>query len=90
MNCPLCLDETLNPNFRDGIEVDVCPRCRGVWLDRGELDKLVATSPPSAPPARSAPASPAEDRRPPKQKKAKKQKSTAKKLGDLLEDILDL
>ena len=40
MNCPLD-QETLVITERQGIEIDYCPRCRGVWLDRGELDKLI-------------------------------------------------
>ncbi len=32
---------------RQGIEIDYCPQCRGVWLDRGELDKLIAAGAPS-------------------------------------------
>ena len=40
MQCPVC-QETLRSSDRQGIEIDVCPRCRGVWLDRGELDKLL-------------------------------------------------
>jgi hypothetical protein len=36
----LC-QERLSVSERHGIELDVCPRCRGVWLDRGELDKLL-------------------------------------------------
>lgn len=41
MRCPVCLDADLVPHIRDGIEVDHCPRCRGMWLDRGELEKLL-------------------------------------------------
>lgn len=41
MRCPVCLEAELVPHIRDGIEVDHCPRCRGMWLDRGELDKLL-------------------------------------------------
>lgn len=41
MRCPVCLDTELVEHIRDGIEVDHCPRCRGIWLDRGELDKLL-------------------------------------------------
>lgn len=41
MNCPSCVEVVLAMSNRDGIEIDYCPRCRGVWLDRGELDKLV-------------------------------------------------
>jgi Zn-finger nucleic acid-binding protein len=42
MKCPVCPDATLLMTDRQGVEVDYCPQCRGVWLDRGELDKLVA------------------------------------------------
>lgn len=41
MNCPVCKNVTLVMADRQGIEVDYCPQCRGVWLDRGELDKLI-------------------------------------------------
>lgn len=41
MRCPVCLEAELVPHIRDGIEVDHCPRCRGMWLDRGELEKLL-------------------------------------------------
>jgi hypothetical protein len=41
MNCPVC-SETLSERERSGIEIDICPQCRGVWLDRGELEKILA------------------------------------------------
>jgi Zn-finger nucleic acid-binding protein len=41
MHCPVCKDVTLIMADRQGIEVDYCLQCRGVWLDRGELDKLI-------------------------------------------------
>ena len=41
MNCPVCKDQVLSVTERQGVEIDVCPRCRGVWLDRGELDKII-------------------------------------------------
>ena len=41
MQCPID-QETLMMTERQGIEIDYCPKCRGVWLDRGELDKLIA------------------------------------------------
>jgi len=61
MPCPV--DGTpLVMSERQGIEIDYCPACRGVWLDRGELDKIIERSdaaaprsPPMAPPAPSAP-----------------------------------
>lgn len=40
MKCPVD-GETLAMSDRQGIEIDYCPTCRGVWLDRGELDKLI-------------------------------------------------
>ncbi len=43
MMCPSCQVE-LNMSERQGIEVDYCPKCRGVWLDRGELDKIIERS----------------------------------------------
>ena len=60
MNCPVCADATLLMSERQGVEIDYCPSCRGVWLDRGELDKLVELSAGqgAAPPSRPA-ASPA-------------------------------
>lgn len=41
MKCPNCQTTTLQIAERVGIEIDHCPDCRGVWLDRGELDKIV-------------------------------------------------
>lgn len=40
MKCPVC-DVTLSISAREGVEIDFCPQCRGVWLDRGELDKIL-------------------------------------------------
>lgn len=44
MKCPVCVTESLVMSERSGIEIDYCPRCRGVWLDRGELDKIIERS----------------------------------------------
>lgn len=41
MECPVCTDVTLAVSSREGVEIDYCPQCRGVWLDRGELDKVI-------------------------------------------------
>jgi uncharacterized protein len=41
MKCPTCIDTALTMSDRQGVEIDYCPQCRGVWLDRGELDKLI-------------------------------------------------
>ena len=43
MKCPVC-SVSLVITDRQGIEIDYCPECRGVWLDRGELDKLIERS----------------------------------------------
>ena len=43
MKCPNC-DETLVMTERQGVEIDYCPKCRGVWLDKGELDKIIQKS----------------------------------------------
>lgn len=43
MKCPRC-DVELHIADRQGIEIDYCPKCRGVWLDRGELDKIIEKS----------------------------------------------
>ena len=40
MNCPVC-NIALTMTERQGVEIDYCQQCRGVWLDRGELDKII-------------------------------------------------
>ena len=42
MNCLRCTSQVLDERVREGVVIDVCPSCRGVWLDRGELEKLLA------------------------------------------------
>ena len=68
MHCPVCKDPKLVITERQGIEIDYCPDCRGVWLDRGELDKLIeksiaASAPPAQPAAYEAPSAPRRDDR---------------------------
>jgi uncharacterized protein len=48
MRCPVD-NETLVMADRGGVEIDYCPKCRGVWLDRGELDKIIERSMGAAP-----------------------------------------
>ena len=43
MKCPVC-NTDLRMTERQGVEIDYCPQCRGVWLDRGELDKIIERS----------------------------------------------
>ncbi len=73
MKCPIDTTVDLVMTDRQGIEIDYCPTCRGVWLDRGELDKLIERSaaalpqPAPQPVAQPAPAAaplPASDYRP--------------------------
>ena len=91
MNCPLCVERRLEPVIVDGVEIDVCENCGGVWLDRGELDRMARPAPAEPQVAHASPAS-----KPPKGsksgggKKPKKQKSLGSRLGDLLEEALDL
>ncbi len=49
MKCPTCPDAVLVLSERQGVEIDYCPQCRGVWLDRGELDKLLERAAQAAP-----------------------------------------
>ncbi len=59
MNCPND-GSTLIMSERSGIEIDYCPQCRGVWLDRGELDKIIERSlTQPQPQGYAAPAAPA-------------------------------
>jgi Zn-finger nucleic acid-binding protein len=44
MKCPVCKEPDLVMADRQGVEIDYCPKCRGVWLDRGELDKIIERS----------------------------------------------
>jgi uncharacterized protein len=68
MKCPIDTAVDLVMTDRQGIEIDYCPTCRGVWLDRGELDKLIERSAAALPqpaPAMPLPSPvPAADRRP--------------------------
>lgn len=61
MFCPVCKSVDLVMTDRQGIEIDHCPTCRGVWLDRGELDKLIERSVQLVS-SGAAPAAPSQDR----------------------------
>ena len=59
MKCPID-GNALVIAERSGVEIDYCPQCRGVWLDRGELDKIIErsaayTAPPPPPPSAAQP-----------------------------------
>ena len=80
MRCPI--DGTpLHIAERSGVEIDYCPQCRGVWLDRGELDKIIdRNSTRSRAPARPSPGGYAQGGKPTKKKR---------RGLDLLEDLFD-
>lgn len=83
MQCPI--DGTqLKMADRSGVEIDYCPRCRGVWLDRGELDKIIERAGTAAP--RREPVRPAQYGH---DGHRTKRKSTSSRLGGLLDDIFD-
>jgi uncharacterized protein len=91
MSCPVCV-VPLSMSDRQGIEIDFCPQCRGVWLDRGELDKIIERSVAPAQPA------PPPQAAPPPQGYAQQgyghqphygQKPYYKKKKSWLEDIFD-
>jgi len=86
MQCPI--DGTpLVITDRSGVEIDYCPKCRGVWLDRGELDKIIERAdvyaPPPPPPSRGY----EQPRHEPEQAHRGKRKKGG--IGDLLGDIFD-
>ena len=96
MQCPLCLDSTLEPKYVGSTEVDICPRCRGLWLDRGELDRLVGDAPPREARRPEPARDPRDDERryddgvyDDRDRRPKGKKSKAKRLADLFEEVLD-
>lgn len=62
MKCPLDQTELVMAE-RHGVEIDYCPKCRGVWLDRGELDKIIERAVPAV--AQPEPAPPVREYREP-------------------------
>ena len=84
MQCPVD-GETLLITERSGVEIDYCPRCRGVWLDRGELDKIIDAAAASAtppPPPRDTPRRDHDNRRDARKPKKKRVESF---LGELFD-----
>jgi uncharacterized protein len=63
MSCPVCA-VPLAMSDRQGIEIDYCPQCRGVWLDRGELDKIIDRSTADVPKTAPAPQAPPQQQAP--------------------------
>lgn len=94
MQCPLCPDSRLEPKYVGTTEVDICPKCRGIWLDRGELDRLVGDA-PAGDDRRPAPDDRYDERRSDRaryderDRSPKGKKTKARRLADLFEDVLD-
>lgn len=94
MQCPVD-GTTLVMSERSGVEIDYCPKCRGVWLDRGELDKILERAADIAP--KAAPPQPApvfaprpESREPPREHRPEyREEYRPKKRESFLSDLLD-
>jgi len=87
MQCPND-GAVLTMSERSGIEIDYCPTCRGVWLDRGELDKIIERSLTQQP---AAPAAPQFQEAPPQQQpyQAQRQPYQKKKRESWLSELFD-
>jgi Zn-finger nucleic acid-binding protein len=88
MKCPVCNEPDLLMSERQGIEIDYCPRCRGVWLDRGELDKLIDRS-AGSPPPQEPPRHQDERRYPDEGRYRDDKRHYRKKRGGFLGEIFD-
>ena len=84
MLCPVCRTG-LSMSDRSGVEIDYCPSCRGVWLDRGELDKIIERS---ATPAQTAPV-PVPQRSAPQHQHGGYQQPHYKRKKSFLEELFD-
>jgi Zn-finger nucleic acid-binding protein len=90
MKCPAD-GATLLMSERQGVEIDYCPDCRGVWLDRGELDKIIERSLTQPGPAPAAPAPPQFQEAPQQQQpyQAQRQPYQKKKRESWLSELFD-
>lgn len=88
MQCPID-GAQLVMTERSGVEIDYCPQCRGVWLDRGELDKIIERSSAaySAPPPPPPPGQNTYQQEKPRE--APRQKRRENPVTDLLGDLFD-
>ncbi|MEM9523656.1 MAG: zf-TFIIB domain-containing protein [Pseudomonadota bacterium] len=80
MRCPIDGTQLVMAD-RNGVEIDYCPECRGVWLDRGELDKIIERS--------VVHAAPRHDSRERDYRRSKDDSYRRKKRGGFLEDLFD-
>jgi Zn-finger nucleic acid-binding protein len=99
MQCPIDGSQLVMTE-RSGVEIDYCPQCRGVWLDRGELDKIIERAAPTAAASAAAPPPPPQwgdrDRRPPPYGDDRRDHAPGgddryrkKKRGGFLDDLFD-
>jgi Zn-finger nucleic acid-binding protein len=89
MQCPTD-SATLVMSERSGIEIDYCPTCRGVWLDRGELDKIIERSLQQPGPAAAAPPAPQQQyQQPPRQQQYQQQYYKPKRKESWLSELFD-
>ena len=102
MRCPID-DSPLSVSSREGVEIDFCPQCRGVWLDRGELDKIidraanaiVGAAPAAAPAPRDSATyddddrSPTDDRSRDERSRSERSSDRKRKRRSFLEDLFD-
>jgi uncharacterized protein len=94
MPCPVC-NVPLSMSDRQGVEIDYCPQCRGVWLDRGELDKIIERSSREAAPPPQPQQNYRPDRAPPPQQQHYDQyghqghKGYPKRRKSFLEELFD-
>jgi uncharacterized protein len=92
MQCPACKTVDLVVLEREGVEIDYCPQCRGVWLERNELDTIIrraaaiSASPRIEEPPRQAP-EPYRDRD--YDRKYDEKQYYKKRKGGFLEDLFD-
>jgi len=91
MQCPIDGTDLVMAD-RSGVEIDYCPKCRGVWLDRGELDKIIersaVTPPPPPPPQGGVQAYPDDDDAPGSWDRSGRG-AKKKRRGGFLEDLFD-
>ncbi|PPL03525.1 hypothetical protein SAMN05444682_102129 [Parapedobacter indicus] len=91
MKCPNC-NETLLMSVRNQVEIDYCPQCRGIWLDRGELDKIIEQSEkayPQSSDSRSGYASPKDQYRERRDYRNEHHEGYRKKKKSFLGDFFD-
>lgn len=88
MKCPIDQTELVMAD-RQGIEIDYCPQCRGVWLDRGELDKIIERSAAAPPPAERGAAPRDDDRRYERDRGYDYDRPRRRRRGSFLEDLFD-